>query len=137
MEFNLNENREVVALLGAGSMGTAIIKRISTNRIILLGDINEDNLKAREEELKFNGYSVETQVVDAMDAESVEAFAKRASELGDVKYYIHTAVHHRTRQARSISLTWILLQHPLQLTYSENICLKEVQDLSSQAKPDT
>ena len=91
MEFNLNENREVVALLGAGSMGTAIIKRISTNRIILLGDINEDNLKAREEELKFNGYSVETQVVDAMDAESVEAFAKRASELGDVKYYIHTA----------------------------------------------
>ena len=54
MEFNLNENREVVALLGAGSMGTAIIKRISTNRIILLGDINEDNLKAREEELKYN-----------------------------------------------------------------------------------
>ncbi len=91
MEFNLNENREVVALLGAGSMGTAIIKRISTNRIILLGDINEDNLKAREEELKYNGYAVETQVVDAMDAESVEAFAKRASELGDVKYYIHTA----------------------------------------------
>ena len=91
MEFNLNENREVVALLGAGSMGTAIIKRISTNRIILLGDINEDNLKAREEELKYNGYAVETQIVDAMDAESVEAFAKRASELGDVKYYIHTA----------------------------------------------
>ncbi|WP_407462041.1 SDR family oxidoreductase [Methanobrevibacter sp.] len=91
MEFNLNENREVVALLGAGSMGTAIIKRISTNRIILLGDINEDNLKAREEELKYNGYAVETQVVDAMDAESVEAFAKRANELGDVKYYIHTA----------------------------------------------
>ena len=91
MEFNLNENREVVALLGAGSMGTAIIKRISTNRTILLGDINEDNLKAREKELKYNGYAVETQIVDAMDAESVEAFAKRASELGDVKYYIHTA----------------------------------------------
>ena len=91
MEFNLNKNREVVALLGAGSMGTAIIKRISTNRIILLGDINEDNLKARENELKYNGYAVETQVVDAMDAESVEAFAKKASELGDVKYFIDTA----------------------------------------------
>ena len=34
MEFNLNENKEVVVLLGAGSMGTAIVKRISTNRII-------------------------------------------------------------------------------------------------------
>ena len=63
MEFNLNENREVVALLGAGSMGTAIIKRISTNRIILLGDINEDNLKAREEELKYNGYAAQAIIV--------------------------------------------------------------------------
>lgn len=91
MEFNLNENKEVVVLLGAGSMGTAIIKRISTNKIIFLGDINEDNLKAREKELKYNGYEVETQVVDAMDGESVEAFAKKASELGDVKYFIDTA----------------------------------------------
>ena len=91
MDFNLNKNREVVVLLGAGSMGTAIVKRVSTNRIIFLGDINEDNLKAREDELKYNGYDVKTQIVDAMDAESVEAFAKKASELGDIKYYIHTA----------------------------------------------
>ena len=91
MEFNLNKNKEVVVLLGAGSMGTAIIKRISTNRIILLGDINEDNLKAREKELKYNGYAVETQIVDAMDFKSVEAFAKKANSLGDIKYFIDTA----------------------------------------------
>ena len=91
MEFNLNEDKEVVALLGAGSMGTAIIKRISTNRIILLGDISEENLKARAKELRYNGYTVETQIVDAMDAESVEEFAKKASELGKVKYFIDTA----------------------------------------------
>ena len=30
MKFNMNEDKEVVVLLGAGSMGTAIIKRIST-----------------------------------------------------------------------------------------------------------
>ena len=91
MEFNLNKNKEVVVLLGAGSMGTAIIKRISTNRIILLGDINEDNLKTREKELKYNGYAVETQVVDAMDEKSLETFAKKANELGDIKYFIDTA----------------------------------------------
>ena len=67
MEFNLNENKEVVVLLGAGSMGTAIVKRISTNRIIFLGDINEENLKSREDELKYNGFAVETQVVDALN----------------------------------------------------------------------
>ena len=91
MDFNLNKDKEVVVLLGAGSMGTAIVKRISTNRIIFLGDINEDNLKERKNELKYNGFAVETQVVDAMDAESVEAFAKKAIELGDVKYFIDTA----------------------------------------------
>ena len=91
MYFNLNEDKEVVVLLGAGSMGTAIVKRISTNRIIFLGDINEDNLKKRENELKYNGFAVETQIVDAMDAKSVESFAKKAGELGNIKYFIDTA----------------------------------------------
>ena len=91
MEFNLNEDKEVVVLLGAGSMGTAIIKRISTNRIIFLGDISEENLKARAQELRYNGYIVETQIVDALDEESVEEFAKKASELGKIKYFIDTA----------------------------------------------
>lgn len=91
MEFNLNENKEVVVLLGAGSMGTAIVKRISTNRIIFLGDINEENLKSREDELKYNGFAVETQVVDALNKESLESFAKKASELGNIKYFIDTA----------------------------------------------
>lgn len=91
MDFNLNEDKEVVVLLGAGSMGTAIVKRISTNRIIFLGDINEDNLKKRENELKYNGFAVETQIVDAMDAKSVKSFAKKAGELGNIKYFIDTA----------------------------------------------
>ena len=91
MEFNLNENKEVVVLLGAGIIGTAIVKRISTNRIIFLGDINEENLKSREEELKYNGFAVETQVVDALNKESLESFAKKASELGNIKYFIDTA----------------------------------------------
>ena len=91
MDFNLNEDKEVVVLLGAGSMGTAIVQRISTNRIIFLGDINEDNLKKRENELKYNGFAVETQIVDAMDAKSVESFAKKAGELGNIKYFIDTA----------------------------------------------
>lgn len=78
-------------MLGAGSMGTAIIKRISTNRIIFLGDISEENLKARAEELRYNGYIVETQVVDALDEKSVEDFAKKANELGKIKYFIDTA----------------------------------------------
>ena len=44
MIFNRNETREVVVLLGAGSMGTAIIRRFAAGRKILFGDISQANL---------------------------------------------------------------------------------------------
>ena len=91
MEFDINTNREVIALLGAGSMGTAIVKRIGAGKTIFLGDISEDNLEKRAKELRYEGYIVETQIVDAMDKSSVESFAKRASEIGTLKHFINTA----------------------------------------------
>ena len=91
MNFNLNENKDVVVLLGAGSMGTAIVKRIGAGKTIFIGDISEKNLEERAKELKTGGYIVETQKVDALDRNSVEEFAKKASELGKVKYFIDTA----------------------------------------------
>ena len=91
MIFDRNENKEVIALLGAGSMGTAIIRRFAAGRIILLGDISDKNLEKASDELKYSGYDAETMVVNALDKESVEAFAKKAAELGPVKYFIDTA----------------------------------------------
>jgi len=91
MNFDLNENKDVIALLGAGSMGTAIVKRIGSGKIIFLGDISEKNLKIRAKELRYEGYAVETQRVDALDKNSVEEFAKKASKLGNLKYFINTA----------------------------------------------
>lgn len=91
MQFNFNEKREVVALMGAGSMGMAIAERVAANRIVLLGDISEKNLKAAAEKMQFSGYEVDTMVVDGGDKESIRAFARRAAELGPVKHYIHTA----------------------------------------------
>ena len=44
MIFDRNENKPVIALLGAGSMGTAIVRRIAAGKKILLGDISENNL---------------------------------------------------------------------------------------------
>ena len=91
MIFNFNKEREVVALLGAGSMGMAIAERVAHNRIVLLGDISEKALEAARQKLEYSGYGVETMRVDASDKDSIYAFAKRAKELGNVKYYIHTA----------------------------------------------
>ena len=91
MVFDRNENREVIALLGAGSMGTAIVRRIAAGRKILLGDISEKNLAQVSHDFQYSGYDVETMIVNAMEKESVEAFAEKAASLGNVKYFIDTA----------------------------------------------
>ena len=91
MYFDRNENKEVIALLGAGSMGTAIIRRFAAGRKILLGDISEKNLEKVAHEFTYSGYDVETCIVNALDKDSVFAFAQKATSLGPVKYFVDTA----------------------------------------------
>ena len=91
MILDRNENKEVIALLGAGSMGTAIVRRIAAGRRILLGDISEAALERVAQDFRSSGYDVEAQVTDACDPTSIQAFAEKAASLGPVKYYIHTA----------------------------------------------
>lgn len=91
MIFDRNEKKQVVALLGAGSMGTAIVRRIAAGKKILLGDISEKALERVGEDFRRSGYDVETMVVNALQKESVEAFARKAATLGSVMYFIDTA----------------------------------------------
>lgn len=91
MIFDRNENKQVIALLGAGSMGTAIVRRIAPGRKILLGDISEKNLEKVSHDFIYSGYDCETMFVNALERDSVEAFAEKAASLGDVMYFIDTA----------------------------------------------
>jgi len=47
MIFDRNNEKQVVALLGAGSMGTAIVRRIGAGKKILLGDISAQERATR------------------------------------------------------------------------------------------
>ena len=91
MIFDRNDSKDVAVLLGAGSMGTTILRRVCAGMTILFGDISEKRLAEVKKEYEGYGYAVETQVVDANSKESIEAFAQKAASLGNVKYYIHTA----------------------------------------------
>lgn len=91
MIFDRNENKPVIALLGAGSMGTAIVRRIAAGKKILLGDISEKNLEKVSHDFKYSGYDVETMIVNALEKDSVEAFARKAASLGPVMTFIDTA----------------------------------------------
>ena len=91
MIFDRNENKPVITLLGAGSMGTAIVRRIAAGKKILLGDISEKNLEKVSHDFEYSGYDVETMTVNALEKESVEAFARKAASLGPVMFFIDTA----------------------------------------------
>ena len=91
MRLDLNEKKSVAVLLGAGSMGTAILRRVAAGKKILLGDISAENLERAAETLRYGGYDVETQATDACDKSSVEAFAAKAASLGEVAVFIDTA----------------------------------------------
>ena len=70
MIFDRNEKKQVVALLGAGSMGTAIVRRIGSGKKILLGDISEKALERVGDDFRRCGYDVETLVVNALQKDS-------------------------------------------------------------------
>ena len=109
MIFDRNEHRPVIALLGAGSMGTAIVRRIAPGKRILLGDISEKNLEKVSHDFQYSGYDVETMVVNALERDSVYAFAKRAVELGPVMTFIDTAgaSPHQTNPAHIVNLDMV------------------------------
>lgn len=123
MEFNLNKNKDVVALLGAGSMGTAIVKRIGAGKIILLGERNEDKLKEKKQELEYQGFIVETQKVDALNNNEVEAFAKKAASLGRLKYFIDSAgaSPNQTTPEKIVALDLIATSYAIDI-FSKYIC---------------
>ncbi|UKI45693.1 MAG: NAD(P)-binding domain-containing protein [Phocaeicola vulgatus] len=90
MIFDRNSNKNVIALLGAGSMGTAIIRRMAAGKKILLGDINEKILEKVALDLQRSGYDVETMEVNALEKEAIETFAQKAASLGDVMFHRHS-----------------------------------------------
>ena len=91
MILDFNENKPVAVLLGAGAMGLAIVRRVAAGAKVLLGDVSEENLARASEALRYNGYDVETMVVNALNKDEVYAFAAKAAELGDVKWFVDTA----------------------------------------------
>lgn len=83
--------KEVVVLLGAGAIGLEIVRRVATNKILLLGDISTERLERAKEELENAGFTVEIGIVDGGDRTSIQAFADKANQLGAITHYVHTA----------------------------------------------
>ncbi len=82
---------EVVVVVGPGSIGQAIARRVSAGKHVLLADLHEQNAEAAAENLADAGFDVSTATVDVASRASIHAVAETAVGLGDVTGLIHAA----------------------------------------------
>src|ERR1700712_1788824 len=82
---------QVIVVIGAGSIGQAIARRVSAGKHVLLADLNQQNADTAAKVLSEAGFQVSTAVVDVSSRESVQALVKEATRLGEVSGVIHAA----------------------------------------------
>ena len=81
----------VVVVIGAGSIGQAVARRVSTGKHVLLADLRQENADAAAKVLADAGFEVSTATVDVSSRASVEALVAKAAPLGEVSGLIHAA----------------------------------------------
>jgi NAD(P)-dependent dehydrogenase (short-subunit alcohol dehydrogenase family) len=82
---------EVVVLIGTGSIGQAIARRVSAGKHVLLADLHQANADAAADELRNAGFEVTPTTVDVSSRASVEALVQTATTLGTITGLIHAA----------------------------------------------
>ena len=81
----------VIVVIGAGSIGQAIVRRVSAGKHVLLADIRQENADAAAKTLSDAGFNVTTATVDVSSRASVHALVEVAAKLGEVSGVIHAA----------------------------------------------
>jgi NAD(P)-dependent dehydrogenase (short-subunit alcohol dehydrogenase family) len=82
---------EVVVVIGAGSIGQAIARRVSAGKQVVLADLHRENAAAAAEVMRNAGFDVRTATVDVSSRESVHALVETTTTLGEVTGVIHAA----------------------------------------------
>ena len=81
----------VIVVIGPGSIGQAIARRVSAGKKVVLADLRPENAAAAAKVLGDAGFEVATANIDVSSRESVRALVKTATALGDVTGVIHAA----------------------------------------------
>jgi NAD(P)-dependent dehydrogenase (short-subunit alcohol dehydrogenase family) len=82
---------DVIVVIGAGSIGQAIARRVSAGKQVLLADLREENAEAAARTLSEAGFEVSTTRVDVASRASVQALAALSARIGPVTGVIHAA----------------------------------------------
>ena len=82
---------EVIVVIGAGSIGQAIARRVSAGKRVLLADLREENAGAAAKVLTDAGFDVSVATVDVSSRESVHSLVETATAMGTITGVIHAA----------------------------------------------
>jgi len=83
--------KKVIVVIGAGSIGLAIARRVSAGKHVLLADLRPENAEAAAKTLSQAGFDVSITSVDVASRDSVLALVAGAAALGEVTGLIHAA----------------------------------------------
>lgn len=83
--------KDVVVVIGPGSIGQAIARRVGVGKHVLVADLREEHAAAAAQTLTDAGYRVSATVVDVASRESVHELVEMATGLGAVTGLVHAA----------------------------------------------
>jgi NAD(P)-dependent dehydrogenase (short-subunit alcohol dehydrogenase family) len=82
---------KVIVVIGAGSIGQAIARRVSTGKKVLLADLRQKNAEKAALVMRDAGFDVTTAAVDVAKHQTVRTLVEQATALGEVTGLIHAA----------------------------------------------
>jgi NAD(P)-dependent dehydrogenase (short-subunit alcohol dehydrogenase family) len=82
---------DVIVVIGAGSIGQAIARRISAGKRVLLAELSRQSADAAAKVLNDAGFEVSTVTVDVSSRQSVRGLVQTATGLGGVTGISHAA----------------------------------------------
>ena len=83
--------KNVIVVIGAGSIGQAIARRVSAGKHIVLADLRAENADTAAKVLSDAGFAVSTTKVDVSSRASVQALVETAKTFGEITGVIHAA----------------------------------------------
>ncbi len=81
----------VIVVIGAGSIGQAIARRVSAGKKVLLADLRREHADAAAEVMTNAGFDLSTAMVDVSSRKSVHELVRTAIATGEVTGVIHAA----------------------------------------------
>ena len=83
--------KDVVVLLGAGSIGQAIARRVGAGKRVVLADVSQENAETAAKVMENAGFEVSATVADLSSRESLLKLIDCAQGLGAIKNLINAA----------------------------------------------